>query len=475
MAPDGSSPATAQACSCGRTIEPDHLFCPGCGRSRSDVVVGGDAGTADGSLLLMGREDGPAANETTVRTGPGLVPRVVGIGLALVGVVLMWALFRQPSGEVAPEPDQDEEAVADTEPDGDSESDDGATDETNAEDDDEDGDGEAEQAREEATTTTQGPTSSDPSGGDGRPAATDEPVPPLLGEETGLQLVVGRESGGSLEIIDLDSGVSTDIEGVRGTPIGQVDSSLVLLNPSTGSTLRLDLDDPTAEAVTLGGSSQRFFEVVEISDGAIWVATEDEGETVLQAIDLTGEVIDQVDFPLLNPFGFGPWSLSRPSELFYDPAGGLYRRSGDDFELVAEGQVLAAGERVAVMRQCDDERDCALRWYDIRSSGVIGFPAPPPADGQGLYQLVGGDRWLVYIDWRTNEGELIEVATSRSVRDLDISNIFGFEPTVVTVSDDGRWLVDTVDGMLVVVDLDNGNEWPTGRRSASARTLFVER
>ncbi|MEL6984998.1 MAG: hypothetical protein AAFO29_21385, partial [Actinomycetota bacterium] len=136
---------------------------------------------------------------------------------------------------------------------------------------------------------------------------------------------------------------------------------------------------------------------------------------------------------------------------------------------------LAAGERVAVMRQCDENRECDLRWYDIRSSGVIGFPAPPPADGQGFYQLVGGDRWLVYLDWRTNTGELVEVATSRSVRVLNVDNIFGTGPAIVNVSEDGRWLVDVVDGMLVVVDLDSGNEWPTGQRAANTQTLFVDR
>lgn len=469
MAPDDASAATAQTCSCGRTIEPDHQFCPACGRPRSDAAASDDGGGADGSLLLLGRAGGPAGTETTVRTGPGLVPRAVGLGLVLVGVVLIWSLFRQPSGEVAPELGRDEEAAADTEPDGaDTGTDDGAERPDDTDDTDE----------EDAPATTRssnGSTSSDPSGDGSGLAPNDEPVPPLLGEEVGLMLAVARDGRSVLEVLDLDSGQETELLGVRGRPIGAIDDWLLVIDDNNGSIIRLDLDDLEAEPIEIGGSADEFLEVIEVTEDRIWTFAETDDGPVLRALDVDGEVVEEQDFPLYSVFGFGPWSLVRPSELLYDPAGGLYRRSDDGYELVAEGQVLAAGERIAVVRQCDDGLDCDLRWYDIRSSGVIGFPAPPPADGQGFYQLLGGDRWLAHIDWRNGEGVLIEVATARVARELTLDSFFGFGPSTLAVSSDGRWMTEVVDGMLVVIDLDSGDLWPTGFRGAGAQVMFVER
>ncbi len=113
MAKEGSTTGAADRCSCGRAIDADHQYCPSCGSPTAEPDSLARLDPAGGSLLLSGRDAGSAATQSTVRTGPGLLPRLVGIGLAIVGVILMWALFRQPTSEVAPEPAQ-EEAVADT-------------------------------------------------------------------------------------------------------------------------------------------------------------------------------------------------------------------------------------------------------------------------------------------------------------------------------------------------------------------------
>ncbi len=144
--------------------------------------------------------------------------------------MLIWSLFRQPSSEVAPEP-ASEEASADTAP---SDSDDEA-------DDDEVDEEEAEEATEEATTTSRpsrGSTSSDPS------SVVDGPTPPLLGEETGLTLAIGRRGRSELELLDLDTGERLEIEGARGSPVGAMGTTVVLTSDNDGSTHLLDLADP---------------------------------------------------------------------------------------------------------------------------------------------------------------------------------------------------------------------------------------
>ncbi len=473
MAPEGASPAETEQCPCGRTLDPAHQYCPNCGRSRTSDGAGGPEAGDGGPLLLLDRSSGPSTTETTVRTGPGLAPRLVGIGLALVGVVLMWSLFRQPTSEVPPEPGDDEEAVADTEPD--AEDGDGDGDDADAESQEDDAE---DDTASTTTTTAPGPTSSDPSSAAGEDRASDLPSAPIVGEETGLMLAISKQGQPGLQVLDLDSGEVIDLGRRRSRPIGVLDQWLIVLNESDGSTLGIDLDNPEAEPVEIGGGFDEYLEVVEVAEDRLWTMVEGSDGLTLRAIDIDGRTLEEIAFPLNSRFGSGPWSMVRPSELLYDPAGGLYRRtgSGDEasYELVAEGQVLAAGERVAVIRQCDDEFECRLRWYDIRTSGVIGFPSLPPAAGEGFYQLVGGDRWLVHVDWRTGRGQLIEVATARVARELEPVNFFGFGPSGVPVTSDGRWLAEVTDGKVVIVDLDSGDVWPTGIGALDPTALFIE-
>lgn len=474
MAPEGSSQPEASRCSCGRTLDPDHQFCPSCGRSTASGA-GDPLPTGDGPLLLLDRSRGPSTTETTVRTGPGLVPRLVGVGLAVVGAILMWSLFRQPTSEVPPEPA--EEAVADTGPDTQDESGDDNGNDNDNEDEDEDEDGDTE-GEPTTTTTATGSTSSDPSSSAAGAETSREPSIPIVGEETGLVLAISRDGQPGLQLLDLDSGEVIDLGRRRSRPVGVMANWLIVVNDSDGSTIGIDLDDVEAEPVRIDGGFEGHMEVIEVAEDRLWTIGETPDGAVLRAIDLDGQTIEEIDFPLASPFGFGPWSLVRPSELRYDPGGGLYRRvgSGEEaaYELVAEGQVLAAGERIAVIRQCDEELECQLRWYDIRSSGGIGFPSPPPAEGEGFYQLVGGDRWLVHLDWRSGRGQLIEVATAKVARELEIVNFFGVGLGGVSVTTDGRWLAEVDDGQLMIVDLDSGQAWPTGIGGFETAALFIE-
>ena len=424
--------------------------------------------------------------ESTVRTGRrGLTARLVGLGLGALAIGLGWGLFRQPSSEVAVDPPGEAASPAEADPGQDPGSmDQDASDGTGAGEDpgeiDDAGDEGDDAVAARPTTTAdgaRGSTSSDPAGsgsGAGSSAGRAAPSSPLLGEETGLLLVMTREGRTGLEILDLDTGELTELDRTQGDPIGAMGSKLVLISRSTGLARLLDLADPEADSIRLDAVSGGNAEVVEVTDDRIWTLVDDGEGTKLAGLDATGAVVEELDFPVIGPFNYGRWSVLRPSTLVYDPAGGLYRRAGDGFERVAEGQVLAAGERLAVIRQCDREFECRLQWYELRTSGQVGFPAPPPSDGDGFYTLLGGDRWLFHFDWRRGQGQLIEVATARPARTMDPQSFSGYGAPI-SMSDDGRWLVDVVGGRTVIVDLDSGAEWDTGLRGTGRRVLFVAR
>lgn len=452
----GSSAAPPGRCRCGRAAEPDHRFCPDCGAAigAPSWPTGTDRpADAHGSPLLLDPLDGSATvAESQVRTGRGGRPLgLIGLALAVGVAALAWGLFRQDPGETA------SDAVAPASA-GSDES--GATGSTGE--DDADADDDADDADGDATDpTTTGPT----------PTTGGEPIVvadagPLLGEPTGLTLAIGRADRLGVELLDLDSGERREIGRVRGRPVGLIDSTLVVQTDS-GSPRLLDLDDPEATAEIISPrDNPGWTDVVSVEDDRVWLVEDGSAGVAYRAYGADGELVDEFDPGDIGVTNYLPFGVTQPSTgLVYHPGGGLYRRDGDGFERVVEGQVMAVGERVAIIQRCDDRLQCTVLWYDVGTAGVIGFPAPPPSavGGDGLYQIVGGDRWLIYLEWRSGAGRLIEVATGRVARELDPnSGYLGPFRSSWAISEDGRWLLDHVDDRTVVVDLDDGTVWDLG-------------
>ncbi len=471
--------------SCGRAVEEGHRYCPDCGSPvGSGVAVGvgadhnrlGDDRAAmrrapvgsvvdggDGSAFLLDPWAEPARDEASVRAGASSTRGrlLLVAGLAIMAVLAL-ALFRQPAGDDAGTGDEEETAEAD----GDTTGEESVADDGEQDDEDDAVASEADEPADDAdgpatTAGDDGPTTSVP--GEDQPAIAAEG--PLLGEPTGLTLALGSFSVGGLTLIDLDSGDRREIERIRGVPAGLMGTTLVLQSDG-GSPRFVDLLDaePKAEPIA-PRSSPGWVEVVSVDDDRVWLIEDGPGGSRYEAYDAAGELVDELDPESLgiDPLAYVLSTGVGPSSgLVYHPAGGLYRRTGDDgFERVSTGQALAVGDRLAVFRRCDEEMACQLQWYDLRTDGLVGFPSPPPSalGGSGFYRIVGGDRWLVYLDWRAGTGQLIEIATGRIGRTIDSGSRFSPFGQSVVLSDDGRWLLESSAGQLVVVDLDTGTEW----------------
>lgn len=364
---------------------------------------------------------------------------------------LAWGLSRQPAGESAPDRDEASEELD-------------------------------ELTGREVTATTRRPTPTtrpDPAT-TGLITSPDGEAGPLLGEKTGLSLIVG--GGNELVVTDLDTGELRFVDRVAGRPIGVFGSMVVLAGNNSGNLWLIDLERSDPEPVQLGQGAQ-WVDLAWVEDTRVWVressfpGPEGRPEWQLVAYDATGTVVDS------HPVDDDQWGWTVPgphSDLFHDPAGGLYRRDGGTYRRVSMGVALAVGDQLILVRECDRARQCLDRWYDVDTFDLVDLPPPPPYPDWSSMEVLGGDRgdrWLAAFDWVEDGGvgRLIEIATGEVVRRFQRLDEFGNGPLVV-VSADGRWLLERDDQTWHVVDLDNDTSWviDVPARSTSRAGLLVE-
>lgn len=434
MPGDGHTPGAGARCGCGRAVEDGHRYCPACGSLVGHLV--GDGVDPDAGTLLLSPVSGAESEHTVVdeavSTGRSPAARLAAIGSVLVLGVLAWALFRQPSGEIAPDPSADDEAAIDE-----------STTTTRP-----------RTTRRSRTTTTTVPTTTvlgraDGSGG------------PLLGEETGLILAFGSMDRNGVQLLDLDSGELQVLDRPRGQPLGRLGSSLVLFGDD-GTPRLLDLDDPGAAPIRLDGSLF-WSQAVNIDDDRLWVFGDGPDGMSLVAYDESGQEVDREELSsddMSGLFAYGSLA-ARPPDLISHTGSGLYRQEGEGYRLVAPGRTVAVGQRLALMETCDEVLRCSLGWFDTETGAAIDHPEPARLDGDGVMTIVGGDRWLHRVEWGQNTASLVDITNGETIRELRIEWSYGpFGPSAV-VSDDGRWLLDRIaNGDHVVVDLETGEEWP---------------
>ena len=437
-----------------------------------DDVSSSTNADAPGALLLTGT-DGDTTARSSSQVQAGLSRRWLVAG-GLVICALAWVLFARPSNETPIEGTSEAAATDDAEDDtGDTSSDTDTEDEDEDEDENDtdtdiDIDDEDDSVTELDTDAESDSGPLDESDTEDQSGSSDEPssAGPILGEETGLGLIVGGLDFAPLELVNLDTGETHDL-GPRGSPVAMIENSLVL-NSTDGALRILDLSVPDGETIDIEQNGQNWPTVLGVADGLFWVAfAGEEDDSILRAFDSNGEEQGTLDLGV-DPFLFG-WSGDR--SLIYHSGGGIYESDGDGYRRVSPGFLRASGETVALVSECDDAMACELHWYDRATWDRLPFPAPQDTALTARAFVAGDDRWLVETSWMTQTTRVTDIETGDVVRESR-SNSFPFAP--VAISDDGRWLLDPMGSIETFIDLETGAEWEYQSPSGSTPTaIFV--
>lgn len=312
----------------------------------------------------------------------------------------------------------------------------------------------------DAGETAERATAGGDQGGDG--GDDGNPVGPIVGEPTGLGVVVGSyDSVDPLLLLALDSGRSFELSNLRGRPVGKTGQTLVLATWDDIHTA--DLTSRRPEAVSIMD-----FDIMEFDSGVsdyvqvvgetIWTTAGAGEDRRMVGLSIDGDLVDEVDLSGLS-LGFSWLNGPVGPDIVESKGGGVYRRSGSDFQRLSTGRVRVAGEAIVLVDECDDRMRCTSRWHDRETWDSLDLPAPAYKEDTASV-VVGADRWLLTTNWRTGGVELIEIETGLVAREWQGGGMLGFGQAA-PISPDGRWLVDlSVRSSPVVVDLDSGAEWP---------------
>ena len=478
-------------CSCGHDLAEIDRFCSRCGAAATedalvedvpakDVLPGppavaleasppvastsaqdstgfDDSSTDLGTLLLDGPEAQSAESVSEVQSGPSgrwLVIGVVGI------IALLLGLFAWPQAE-----SEVEGAAGDLAEESDAESDqDEAVDEDAVD-------------EEEAVEVDDGPPSETDESETASPFQ--ESIEPAdgatatgmnVGEETGLGLVVGSYNSSTIQLYDLDAGEAFRLPG-GGMPVAVIDSTLVVERP-TGRVAIVELLAPDQDLVTLeGGGTSSWAQFMGADDELLWVqySGDDVDEEIIYGYDTDGEQRQTRELDIV-PFLAG-WTGD--TSLVYNVAGGIYAETDDGYQRISTGSLVAVGENIALINECDDVLRCESRWVDRSSWDSLPYRAPDDAGSlNASYAILGSDRWLVETSWINGSTTVTDVTSGEVVREVSSFNGPFNEPAI---SDDGRWLFDPSGRSGVIVDLDSGTEWEQDVRLPDGATgVFVD-
>lgn len=291
-------------------------------------------------------------------------------------------------------------------------------------------------------------------------------IGPLFDQPTGLSLLIGGEQ--PLVRIDLDSGEIHEL-GVRAVPLLVTEDYLVVQSmtgslravsleavlSATGDTSDTPLDNPPLGPPGGGGPLGRGSQ-----PNTLWIQSwQTSGEVVeLWSIE-TNEVIRTLDASRIDfDFAYGPFGTSTGrTDVVNGRAGGVYRIVDDGFRRLFDGRLIARGERVAVIEECDERLRCETFYVDLDTEQRLDSrpPAELPGVGFGAVSLVGNDRYLVSFDYADGTSTVFDVASGASIGLPDSGT-----PELRAFSPDGRFVASVGPSLSTIVDLDT-NETAT--------------
>jgi hypothetical protein len=295
---------------------------------------------------------------------------------------------------------------------------------------------------------------------------------PLLGQPSGLSLLIGDLAG--LQRVDLDTGVVTSFD-VRGWPVRVAGSWLVVAEPDRLSVRAVPLATPEVNSQLLGYSATPGVVAAGPQSAQVWFLAL-EAEPTWRLVDLdTGTTLDEVATTEGGGFVTNDPAVasSAAGGVFTNVVGPVGRgRSGDgaidygSYRKVFDGRPVAVSDDLVLVQTCSRATQCRLQWLDRATWQVIDRPAP---EGRSYWSgwLSPGGRVLTY--YRDDVGAQIFDVERGSLIDLAVAS-----PQQVSVSSDGRYLAAATVDSYVIYDRQTDHRYPIDLgRPGDHRLLLV--
>lgn len=277
---------------------------------------------------------------------------------------------------------------------------------------------------------------------------------PVLGQDTGLSLVVGG-SNTPFRVLDLDTGGRVVSETILSPQFVAGSTLIYVSDTATWSSIELsDLDgerpsDDAGRAFSPLGSAAL---VIPATDDTVWLTwSRTDGGRDWQLIDLESlGVLREVSTPLAVRIPGGAEPFSGP-EVVGSEAGGVFELQDDNtYEQVLDGVLIAVGTDAVLVRQCSATLDCTARWFS-RDTWTMIEQAPPDADLANGRLVAGGLLLAGAVPQPALGAGLYDVQSGQILRSLGPAPLSG-----AVVSPDGRWLVRRLLGRVEVVNVLDG-------------------
>lgn len=224
---------------------------------------------------------------------------------------------------------------------------------------------------------------------------------PVLGRPVGWSVIYGTSFGPDEAVrrLDLDTGVDVSFGQLQGSPVLVVDDRLVLSSTTEAGAAAVRIvpaRDPQAPGVVGPDMAAPFLlgpdTVAPGPAGTAWIYGPAADGYVWQQVRLSdGKVLDLV--PAGAPTSGGPVSGGGP-DVQTSGSGGVYRRTGHQYVLVAEGRPLIVSGDAVLVRRCSSPTACRLRWVATADGRPVDR-ALLPEDGTLWRALPGTSRFVL--------------------------------------------------------------------------------
>lgn len=289
------------------------------------------------------------------------------------------------------------------------------------------------------------------------PDPSEDVVPPIdLEELTGLDdhwLIVSNTT----HLVRLDPATGEAVlQNPRGLVVGHHRDRVVVVNGAGRGIHSVSIVDPDDERGLLREGDRSDIVRLDLpGDGTLtvglWRLPSDPNANVEEVEALT---IDLDSGQTIRRFSS---ALSEEPGVGFSPGYGSYEIDADgEIRLFEDGFVEAAGERLALVRRCDDPDTCQRYWMDRQSGRRIDRRIPASVDGFGIDDVLGPDDRIVTVYDGSRRWYFDTVSGAYLLGPENPSGRTRFDQAGEVVSPDGRYLIAPIRSGVAVHDLESG-------------------